>query len=100
MNRVTSPQSLEEIIEADNATPAWSSAGSRAVKPVRSTFKPVQLQLIQRPSHLDCFSRKIVSLIEIITKTLGEVKWCQPISCAAMSDTQEILGHQHSILQK
>lgn len=72
--RVTSTQSLEEIREADSATPAWSSAGSRAVKIVRNTFKPVQLQLIQVLSHPDCFSRKKVSLIEIIKKTLGKVK--------------------------
>jgi len=68
-NRVTSTQSLEETVEA---TQAWSSAWSRAAKPVWSTCKPVELQHVQRLSHLDCFSRKIVSLIEIITKALGK----------------------------
>lgn len=93
---VTSTQSLEGITEARGAFPA----GNRAVKPAQSAFKSVQLQFVQRPNHLDHFSTKPVFLIEIITKALDKLELCKPISCAATSDTQEILGHWCSILQK
>lgn len=97
---VTSTQSLERITEAHGTFPAGSYTGNRAVKPAQSAFKSVQLQFVQRPNHLDRFSTKPVFLIEIITKALDKLELCKPISCAATSDTQEILGHWCSILQK
>ena len=37
--------------------------------------------------------KKIASLIEITTKALDGAGMCQPISCAAVSGTDEILSH-------